>query len=415
MKRRGQDVQRGSGMTKSVWRNGGFLIVALTLMAFPSWAGQKGSPKGGPSPTRETRELELARGTESSESLWSSALEYFDHEQDASARQQLDRYLVRYPGGSHVEGARLTLSVLLLRRGQTREALTVLRQLNRPLKGLTIARDLGAYRSKILLGQAYLNVGRLHEAELLAEELLVATRGSGSPGVESGGALLRAEALLIQAETRLRRHQRSEKVNDDWDLSISSARLALDGSPWSAAGEPGSVLARISPLRSEIEKRWFWMRNRSALEKCSQFAERGGLDEGRVRAQLDQRGVCLTSALRDLRDLLVGEKLTLEERSPGRKWQMDYGRSVFSDWEEAFAQFEKKASRPPSPPGKRTPEELKTYYFELEPILELVVREWARRSLEVIDAWKTQSQAAPELSKHQELQSLRNRLEKSQS
>ncbi len=378
------------------------LLIAVFVVALSSIQNSEAA-------TRPTRELELSRGRDQQLVLWDESLAYFDQEKDASARLSLERYLARFSHSPQRHEARLLLAVVLLRQGESRTALPHLKMLAEGAASEVKGQPGELYwRSRVLMAQAYLNLKKWHEAELVARELGASSRR------------FQAEGLLIQSEARLRRIQRSRQVSADWDLSLKSGEgFFLDPSPWlekeQSAEWQSSVVSRVSPRFEELQQRRIWVSNQSHLEKCSHFLKGGPLDEAGVRAQLDARGSCLVEALGKLTPLYTDHLTQLGFRRPGIKWQMDFLSAASDDWREGFVQFAKRVQFPPGPPGKRTSEELKVYFFELKAVLDPLVQDWARRSLEVIESWKTHSPEKTALPFHSRLQNLQATLQASKA
>ena len=331
--------------------------VCLIFLSTTLWPGAyAASPAPSPTPPATTSPTSVGpTSPEEARLLLSDGNDAFEARNYEDAAVKLKRLVARYPGYPGYLPAHLTLGRALLALNRPEEAVA-------PLKYYVSASKTPKARGwgRVYLARAYLLTGKPREALSMSGEIereKILPGGVGGAKTDAEAADLVAESLLIRARALMALERDAEALT-----AVTSARK-LD--PW----RPGT---RGESAGLELEL---------VLRSCARMSTPGPLAEDQVRNQLERRGVCLSESLIPLRTIAeTGDKTSLEEAT----------KAELKAWEN----FSQACANPPKPPEnlpdkkkKRTPEQLKEYFKELDQVLREDCRKRAASALGILAEW----------------------------
>ena len=183
--------------------------------------------------------------------------------------------------------------------------------------------------AELLLGQAYLDTNRFHEAYLVSFELL---HGESLKKLETESFSL-LKALLLKAESQLGLNQANRA-----DRTLVSLKSTLGRTGFSP---PTHWVARVDQIELELK-----------LRSCAVFPTQRILTEEQARDQMQRRGRCLSEAL-PIFEHIWSQKDLGQTRFAAHRLTVAYNAYRFA------------LQAPPLPPGKRSPAQLRNYQLEL--------------------------------------------------
>ena len=275
--------------------------------------------------------------------LWKEGRLAFGRGDYEKAEWNYARITDRHPGSRNYLEAHLLLGLTRLRLGRPGKAVD-------PLKHYITASGETAegYRARISLGRAYLDSGKLHEVLLTAYEVI------GARGRDIVPEEVHLESLLLKTWALIRLGQDPK------------ARRSLDSFFTGARKEGGIDALRTEAYRLEIELK---------VRNCARYSASARLNEGQIRHQLKQRGICLSEALIPFLDAL---------QEGNDRWVTDSRDAVIRAYEE----FRRACSNPPPPPTRLSAVEQRRYRSELLGVLQTDCYQARRKALDILDSWK---------------------------
>lgn len=205
--------------------------------------------------------------------------------------------------------------------------------------------------ARIALAQAYLNLRKFSEAELISYEI---QQMEAKYTLKSDEKI---EALLIQARAFIGFHQENKAAERIQDIK----KQLTETNSSSIQGQTFALELKLKAL------------------KCSQLPSQRTLEEGQVIDQMNRRGTCLLEALLPLQKVLtIGELESIQ-------FSVD-------EIEKAFESYFQTCAYPPLPPltPKRTEKQLTRYRQELSDHLMKNCKKVPQEALELILAWKSE-------------------------
>lgn len=258
----------------------------------------------------------------------------------------------RFPGNAHVAQSRLWLGKSFLELNEPDKAQSVLQAYIQSLSPHP-----STFAARVQLARAYTQGGKHQEALLTTLEILEAPSKITIPDV------VRWDALLIKAHAHIALQQ------------MDRAKRALDAF-WA---DHERKRKPTPPVTSERLAEAHALELQLETDACDHLKPVPEMEEGSVRAVLENRGTCLLQSLGRFQQVLkLGGTRSLEP--------------ALQMLQQAYADYRTSCIHPPqpAPSQKRSDAELARYQKELQDVLIQDCREKTKQALSLLDGSSAQ-------------------------
>lgn len=287
-----------------------------------------------------------AVSSEESQILWNDGSKAYSIGQYQDAVNSLERYVARYPGSPHYFQSQLLLGKSWFELNRPKDAERILKDfLNSPSPLVDQA------EAKIYLGLSHIQLNKFQEALLLSKEIEQIQKKTSLPSP------FIIQSLLLKAKALAGLHH------------TPKALQAMDSAGELLEKEPNQKLfGQLLIFQLQLK-----------LHDCFRYPSYSPLDEGQIRNQIEQKGVCLLEGLLIYRKLLKNgeiQSLALAD----------------NEMIDAFHNYNLTCSHPLSKQNfkktKLTPQEMKNYQRELtDRVLQDCKEKWIS-ALGLLKSWQ---------------------------